>query len=300
MMTIKEFAKLCGCSTQTLRYYDRIHLLKPVKVDEWTGYRYYEKQQAIDFVKIKNLQLADFSIDEIKHLLRMSDIEIAQAFEDKITQQKEKLEKIQQIQKSYLKEKSTMEKAIQSITELIVQSMNDDSALIEFGFQPEDGEKIRKMTREYMFSKLKDGLEKGTGELSLRVNEDVYTGAEEVNDVVATLTSDDMGNTLLIGTEEDMDDQGEWFEEGYDVVFEKHHWNHMYEFLDEIPKLSEKKEYAFKFELINSLSNSDVTIPLCMICAMVIRNDGLHATMGCSVKDSEDGVNHFWMLEKEA
>ncbi|MBP3399831.1 MAG: MerR family transcriptional regulator [Erysipelotrichaceae bacterium] len=95
MMTIKEFAKLCGCSTQTLRYYDRIHLLKPVKVDEWTGYRYYKKQQAIDFVKIKNLQLADFSIDEIKHLLRMSDIEIAQAFEDKITQQKEKLEKIQ-------------------------------------------------------------------------------------------------------------------------------------------------------------------------------------------------------------
>ena len=56
MITIQGFAKLCGCNTQTLRYYDRIGLLKPAKVDEWTGYRYYEEEQALLFVKIKNLQ----------------------------------------------------------------------------------------------------------------------------------------------------------------------------------------------------------------------------------------------------
>ena len=54
-MTIKEFAKLCGCNSQTLRYYDRIDLLKPVEVDQWSGYRFYEEAQALDFVKIKNL-----------------------------------------------------------------------------------------------------------------------------------------------------------------------------------------------------------------------------------------------------
>lgn len=31
-MTIKEFAKLCGCNPQTLRYYDRVGLLKPVRI----------------------------------------------------------------------------------------------------------------------------------------------------------------------------------------------------------------------------------------------------------------------------
>ena len=62
MMTIKQFAQLCSCNAQTLRYYDRIGLLKPAQVDSWTGYRYYEEKQAVDFVKIKNLQLADFSI----------------------------------------------------------------------------------------------------------------------------------------------------------------------------------------------------------------------------------------------
>ena len=41
-MTIKDFSALCGCSTQTLRYYDRIGLLKPTRLDNWTGYRHYD------------------------------------------------------------------------------------------------------------------------------------------------------------------------------------------------------------------------------------------------------------------
>ena len=61
-MTIKQFAALCGCSTQTLRYYDKVELLKPVEVDFWTGYRYYEEEQALVFVKIKHLQKAGFTI----------------------------------------------------------------------------------------------------------------------------------------------------------------------------------------------------------------------------------------------
>ena len=64
-MTIKEFARLCNCNPQTLRYYDRMDLLKPVKVDPYSGYRYYNEEQAIQYVKIKNLQLAGFSIEEI-------------------------------------------------------------------------------------------------------------------------------------------------------------------------------------------------------------------------------------------
>ena len=68
-MTIKEFSRLCGCNPQTLRYYDHVDLLKPVKVDSWTGYRYYDEDQALQYVKIKNLQMAGFSIDEIRGLL---------------------------------------------------------------------------------------------------------------------------------------------------------------------------------------------------------------------------------------
>ena len=80
MITIQGFAKLCGCSTQTLRYYDRIGLLTPARVDEWTGYRYYEEEQAMQFVKIKNLQQADFSIEEIRPLLREDGERLQEAF----------------------------------------------------------------------------------------------------------------------------------------------------------------------------------------------------------------------------
>lgn len=109
-MTIKEFATLCGCNTQTLRYYDKIDLLKPVKVDQWSGYRYYTKAQAISFVKIKNLQAADFTIDEIKALLTIPDQQVFEAFDQKIAEQAQKLERIKEIQQSYLTEKTNMEK----------------------------------------------------------------------------------------------------------------------------------------------------------------------------------------------
>ena len=85
-MTIKEFAHLCDCNPQTLRYYDHVNLLKPVKVDKWSGYRFYEEEQALAFVKIKNLQKAGFTIDEIKGLLDKDNLVIYQAFEEKIAE----------------------------------------------------------------------------------------------------------------------------------------------------------------------------------------------------------------------
>ena len=46
-MTIRTFARLCGCNPQTLRYYDRVGLLRPARVDEQSGYRFYDEKQAL-------------------------------------------------------------------------------------------------------------------------------------------------------------------------------------------------------------------------------------------------------------
>lgn len=83
-MTIKEFSRLCGCNPKTIRYYDRVNLLKPVKVDPFTGYRYYDEDQALQYVKIKNLQTAGFSIEEIKGLLDADNDTVFSAFSEKI------------------------------------------------------------------------------------------------------------------------------------------------------------------------------------------------------------------------
>lgn len=69
MYQIGEFSYICETTIKTLRYYDKINLLKPVKINPLTGYRYYSEKQINTLKKIKDLQLSGFSLDEIKDLL---------------------------------------------------------------------------------------------------------------------------------------------------------------------------------------------------------------------------------------
>ena len=45
LLTIGEFARLARLSPKALRLYDELGLLKPYRVDEWSGYRYYAPAQ---------------------------------------------------------------------------------------------------------------------------------------------------------------------------------------------------------------------------------------------------------------
>ena len=45
LLTIGEFARLSRLSPKALRLYDDLGLLRPFRVDEWSGYRYYEPSQ---------------------------------------------------------------------------------------------------------------------------------------------------------------------------------------------------------------------------------------------------------------
>lgn len=69
IFSIGEIAKLFNISTQTLRLYDRIGLLKPSLINEETGYRYYSIDQFIKLECIKRCKVMGFSLDEIKELI---------------------------------------------------------------------------------------------------------------------------------------------------------------------------------------------------------------------------------------
>ena len=45
MFKIGEFSRFSQVTVKTLRYYDEIGLLKPARVDPFTGYRYYSASQ---------------------------------------------------------------------------------------------------------------------------------------------------------------------------------------------------------------------------------------------------------------
>ena len=72
MLKIGEFSKLSRVSVRMLRHYDEIGLLKPVRIDEFTGYRYYHERQLIDVSRIRSLKEVGFSLSEIGQMLAFS------------------------------------------------------------------------------------------------------------------------------------------------------------------------------------------------------------------------------------
>lgn len=63
---IGELAKLTEVSIQTLRYYDRIGLFQPQRVDERSGYRYYGTSQMFKLEVIKYLRHLGIGIPRIR------------------------------------------------------------------------------------------------------------------------------------------------------------------------------------------------------------------------------------------
>lgn len=66
---IGDFSRLCRVTVRTLRYYDEIDLLKPVQVDQTTGYRYYSIDQLPKLNRITMLKEMGLSLDDINGLL---------------------------------------------------------------------------------------------------------------------------------------------------------------------------------------------------------------------------------------
>lgn len=71
MLKIGEFAKLTGISIYMLRNYDKIGLLKPESIDDFTDYRYYSEKQIPEAETIQALKRLGFGLAEIKEILRL-------------------------------------------------------------------------------------------------------------------------------------------------------------------------------------------------------------------------------------
>lgn len=66
LLSITELARLRKVTSETLRHYDRVGLIKPDYVDPQTRYRYYSIRQYERLGTIKELRALGLSIDEIK------------------------------------------------------------------------------------------------------------------------------------------------------------------------------------------------------------------------------------------
>lgn len=105
MFKIGEFSMLSKVPVKTLRYYDRIELLKPQQTDRATGYRYYAAEQLLEVNRIllyKELgftlkQIAqllheEISLEQIQGMFKLKESEIQQLVE----REQEKLDRIKE------------------------------------------------------------------------------------------------------------------------------------------------------------------------------------------------------------
>ena len=301
-MTIKEFAQLCSCGAQTLRYYDKIDLLKPVKVDPWSGYRYYEPAQAIDFVKIKNLQAADFTIDEIKVLLTKPDQLVYEAFDRKIAEQTQKLERIREIQQSYLTEKTMIEKIVHSLSDYFLRNCTNPDALREFGLTSVDAPKVLTHLRSYLNQWIFPHVDPDCdwSDVSLQVNGEYFHGEAEILDRISTLTEENLANTIYLGDLSVAQDSDNNFDPNdHTALWEKHGWEHVYEFIDEIPAPAQDGQYCLWVRLKGDQYENDFSFSMFLLGAMLLKWDLTGIPLSVVCERSNDEANHFSLLRKK-
>ena len=121
-MTIKEFAHICGCNPQTLRYYDQI----------------------------KNLQKAGFTIDEIRGLLDKDNLAICRAFDEKIAKEEKRLQEIKDIRQSYQTEMNNIKNKIDAVRKKITEEMQAYNQTSEFGLHADKYEGLIDNVNRYL------------------------------------------------------------------------------------------------------------------------------------------------------
>ena len=270
-MTIKEFARLCGCNPQTLRYYDHVDLLKPVKVDPWSGYRYYEEEQALVYVKIKNLQKAGFSIEEIKGLLDQDHQVIFDAFEAKISEAEEKLQEIKRIRELYQTEMNQIEEKIRQVREKVMQSMREYDPADEFGINEEQ------------YRSIIDNVDLHFENLAKLNLKDI--GYQEFSDGEAPQEEEEYIDLL--------------HNPNFILLYEKHGWEHVKDFFDELRELEDGAEYALVFRVNPSKSVYNTAFGNTILGILLAREPEKKKSLSCNMEDSHDGQNHFWLLKRK-
>jgi DNA-binding transcriptional MerR regulator len=73
MLKIGDFSRLSRVSVRMLRYYDDAGLVKPEKIDEFTGYRYYSESQLPAMWKINTLKDMGFGVAAIREIMKCED-----------------------------------------------------------------------------------------------------------------------------------------------------------------------------------------------------------------------------------
>lgn len=123
-----QFAKLANVSERTIRYYDKIGLLKPSFVME-NGYRQYSDLDLLKLQKILSLKHLGFSIEEIFPMV-MDNTNLKESFDLQIDLIEDKINHLQSLKDALKRASQTPDLSWNMILSL-VQLSNEETNIIE-------------------------------------------------------------------------------------------------------------------------------------------------------------------------
>lgn len=123
-----QFARLANVSERTIRYYDKIGLLKPSFVME-NGYRQYSDLDLLKLQKILSLKHLGFSIEEIFPMV-MDNTNLKESFELQIDLIEDKMNHLQSLKDALKRASQSLDLSWNMILSL-VQLSNEETNIIE-------------------------------------------------------------------------------------------------------------------------------------------------------------------------
>ena len=81
-------------------------------------------------------------------------------------------------------------------------------------------------------------------------------------------------------------------------VFERSGWEHISDWLAEVPDLSDGKQNFFEFKVRDDSPVNDGGFPTLALAVMAAKFGAMNGGMTCNAGRSSDGINHFTLYRK--
>ena len=201
---------------------------------------------------------------------------IYHALEAKVTEQEKKLQEIKMIRQSYLTEMSEMQKKIQEAKETILTAMKQYDPADEFGIGAE----------QYagMLGEMESFFDDIAADAPAHPDRKFDWDESRENDS-AEGKKDFM--ELLHNPE-------------YELIYEKHGWAFVKDFIDECCDLEDGGDYTLIVRLVEDKESASMAFANTLLNVLLARNPDKHKTLSCNVDLSADNSNHFWLLRHKA
>lgn len=181
--TVKELSDLAGVSARTLRYYDKMDLLKPEKINA-SGYRIYGPEQVDLLQQILFYRELGFSLKTIRQILTAPDFDIERALTgqaNRLLAERKRLDRlIATVRKTLASRKGetdmTDQEKFEGFKNNLIQKNEDqygkeirekygekavDDSYKKFGNLTKEEYEDSEKTQDEMFAELQKGMEAG-------------------------------------------------------------------------------------------------------------------------------------------